>query len=142
MVSRRKRPGQSTGLFFMFRRDEWWGLFSVLIGATSIGIGLYWAVWFALRPLYYRSITYVIHGTEWLVFPLFFGLGGLLLVFGRIELCDALPSHRTRPVLEAEAVLRPRRQSLNPGTYMLGRQLILGALLGLLVGVAIGWVLL
>lgn len=91
---------------FLFRRNEWWGLFAIFIGLSSIGIGLYWTIWLALRPLYYHSIVYLAHGTEWLLFLFFYGLGGLLLAWGRVELQDALPAHRARAGLAAEEVLR------------------------------------
>jgi len=75
------------------RKHELLGLIYQFLGATSIGIGIYFAVWFAIRPLYYRSITYAVGGAEWLFFPLFFGLGGLLWSLGAVEIKEALPGH-------------------------------------------------
>lgn len=78
------------------RKHEILGLIYQFIGATSLGIGVYFAVWFAIRPLYYRSLAYAIAGGEWLLFPLFFGLGGLLWSLGAIEIKEALPGHKRR----------------------------------------------
>jgi len=54
------------------------------LGATSIGIGCYFAVWYAMRPLYYRTMAFAPSGTDWIVFPLFFGLGGLFWLIGTL----------------------------------------------------------
>lgn len=133
-MANKRRTGRYRFLL-IFRPHEWWGLLQLLVGATSIGIGLYWAVWFAVRPLYYRDLTYAIQGSEWLVFLLFFGLGGLLWVNGRIELRDALPSYRARPVLEAESLLSKRSKQAPPFPM---QRVLQGLVLGMLAGVVIG----
>ena len=74
-----------------FRKHEILGLFYQFIGMTSIGIGLYFAVWFAIRPLLYNSAAYTMTTGEWILFPLFFGLGGLLWSLGTIEIKEAMP---------------------------------------------------
>lgn len=76
------------------RKHEVLGLFYQFLGATCIGIGIYHAVWFAIRPLYFKSLALQISNSEWWFFPLFFGLGGLLWSLGSIELKEALPGHR------------------------------------------------
>ena len=68
------------------RKKEALSIFYRVLGATSLGIGFYFALWFAVRPLYYRSMTYAIAGSEWLLFPLLFGLGALFWTLGTIEL--------------------------------------------------------
>lgn len=134
-MARGKRRERQSRLALMFRPNEWWGLLLQFLGATSISIGLYWAVWFAVRPLYYRDLTYAIRGAEWLVLPLLFGLGGLLWVGGRIELRDALPSHRATPVLEAESFLRAQGDRASILSF---RHLLQGVVLGMLAGVVVG----
>lgn len=76
------------------RKHEILGLVYQFIGATSFGFGLYFTVVLAVRPLLYNSAAYSASGNEWLLFPLFFGLAGLLWTLGGIELKEALPGHR------------------------------------------------
>ncbi len=94
--------------------SDWGACSLVFIGATSIGVGLYLIIWFALRPLYYRSTAYAVTGAELLVFPLFFGLGGFFWVYGTIKLRNAV--HRVAVVREAVAFLqrRSKDQSRKP----------------------------
>ena len=67
------------------RKHEIHRLSYVFLGATSVGIGIYLSAWFALRPLYYKSLAFSLRGVEWLLFPLFFGIGGVLLSLGKKE---------------------------------------------------------
>jgi len=62
------------------------GAFLCFLGASSIGVGGYFTIWYAMRPLYYRTMAFAPSGTDWIVFPLFFGLGGLLWVLGTLYL--------------------------------------------------------
>lgn len=78
------------------RKHELLGLFLQFLGATSIGMGIYQAIWFATRPLLYDSVTMTIQGGEWWMFPLFFGVGALLWSLGNIEVKEALPGHRRK----------------------------------------------
>lgn len=78
------------------RKHEILGLFYQLIGATSVGVGIYYAVWFAVKPLVYGSVALTPSGSDWWLFPLFFGLGGLLWTLGGIEIKEALPGHRRK----------------------------------------------
>lgn len=61
-----------------------------------MGIGLYVVLWGANRPLFYGSLDQLIRGREFLLFPLFFGLGALLWVLGKIELREAMPGKKRR----------------------------------------------
>ena len=78
------------------RKHELLGLFYQFIGATCIGIGIYFSVWFGVRPVVYESVALAVNGIEWLFFPLFFGLGGLLWSLGSIEVKEALPGHKRK----------------------------------------------
>ena len=66
------------------RNHEIAGLSLVFIGATSIGIGLYYIVMNALRS---RGVF----GKEIIIFPILFGLGVLIFELGKIELKDVEP---------------------------------------------------
>lgn len=76
------------------RKHEILGLVYQFLGATAFGLGIYFAAWFAIRPL--KSGAFAVHGAEWLLFPVFFGLGALLWTLGAIEVKEALPGHRRR----------------------------------------------
>lgn len=78
------------------RKHEILGLFYQLVGATSFGIGVYFAVWFAVKPLAYGTLAVTPSGSDWWLFVLFFGLGGLLWSLGSIEIKEALPGHRRK----------------------------------------------
>ena len=71
-------------------QHELLGLFYQFLGATSLGVGAYYALWFAIRPLYYESAI-ALSNIEWLLFPLFFGLGFVLLSIGHIQIKEAKP---------------------------------------------------
>ena len=73
------------------RRHEMLGLVLVFFGATCIGIGLYVTVYMALGKF---LGDYMIRGTDYLLFPLFYGLGALLWSLGKIELKDVMPGRR------------------------------------------------
>jgi hypothetical protein len=77
------------------RRHEVLGLVYQFLGASSIGIGIYYAVWAATRSIYYRSVA-TVSGWEWLLFPLLFGVGAVLWSLGHIELKEAQPGYGVR----------------------------------------------
>jgi len=77
------------------RQHEILGLFYQFLGATSVGIGIYWSVWAGTRSILLRQPS-LVAGSEWLLFPLLFGLGGLLWSFGAIELKEAKPGYGVR----------------------------------------------
>jgi hypothetical protein len=77
------------------RRHEVLGLVYQFLGATCIGIGIYYAVWAATRSAYYRTLI-TVRGWEWLLFPLLFGVGAILWSLGRIELKEAQPGYGVR----------------------------------------------
>ncbi len=68
------------------------GLLYQFLGASSIGIGIYWSVWAGVRTIHYRSIS-LVSGGEWLLFPLLFGVGAVLWSLGSIELKEAEPGY-------------------------------------------------
>ncbi len=74
------------------RRHEVLGLFYHFLGATCVGIGIYYAVWAATRSIFYRSLS-LVQGWEWLVFPFLFGLGAVLWTLGSIEVKEAKPGY-------------------------------------------------
>lgn len=74
------------------RWHEVLGLFYQFLGATSIGYGIYVAVWIATRSIYLRQ-TILVSGWEWLYFPLLFGIGGVLWSLGGVELKEASPGY-------------------------------------------------
>lgn len=76
------------------RLHEILGLIYQFLGTSSIGVGIYYAVWYGVRPILYRNAAYAPAGWEWIIFPLFFGLGGLLWSLGSIEVKEALPGHK------------------------------------------------
>lgn len=78
------------------RKHELLGLLYQFIGATSIGIGIYFAIWFGVRPVVYRSTEFAVSGTEWLLFPLLFGLGAVLWTLGNVEVKEAIPGHKRK----------------------------------------------
>ncbi|MBD3262781.1 hypothetical protein GF374_00175 [Candidatus Woesearchaeota archaeon] len=65
------------------------GLFLMFAGATWFGFGIYGTLLAANRLL--LSEVPLISGKELLIFPIFYGLGALMLAFGQIELKEALP---------------------------------------------------
>lgn len=73
------------------KRHEVIGIILIFLAGTCIGIGLYITVWGANRPLFYGSLDSLIGGREFLLFPLFYGIGALLWVLGNIELREAMP---------------------------------------------------
>jgi hypothetical protein len=75
------------------RKHEVFGLLYQFLGATCIGIGIYNAVWYAIRPIKY-GMTALPQGGEWLIFPFFFGVGAVLWSLGSIELKDVEPTSR------------------------------------------------
>ena len=71
------------------RQHEFIGLFLVFIGATWLGFGLYGTMLAANRLL--LANVPLLAGNELLIFPIFYGLGAVLLVLGLIEVKEALP---------------------------------------------------
>jgi hypothetical protein len=78
------------------RKHEVLGIVYQFLGATSIGIGIFNAVWYAVRPIKFGSLTVLPSGLEWASFPLFFGLGAVLWTLGSIELKDVEPTSRRK----------------------------------------------
>lgn len=78
------------------RNHEILGLFYQFVGAASVGIGVYLAVWFAIKPLVYNSPAFVPSTGEWVALVVFCGLGALLWSLGGIEIKEALPGHRRK----------------------------------------------
>lgn len=68
------------------------GLLYQFLGATCIGLGIYWATWAGVRSVFYRSLT-LVSGWEWAYFPLLFGIGGVLWSLGTIEVKEATPGY-------------------------------------------------
>ena len=65
------------------------GLFLVFLGATWLGFGIYGTLLGANRLLLANAT--LPSGHELAAFPVFYGLGAVLLVLGAIELKEALP---------------------------------------------------
>ena len=78
------------------KKHEVLGLVYQFLGATSMGIGIFTAVWYAVRPLKFGSLSALPAGMDWVVFPLFFGIGAVLWSLGSIELKDVEPTSRGR----------------------------------------------
>ncbi|HIH14603.1 MAG TPA: hypothetical protein HA224_05130 [Nanoarchaeota archaeon] len=76
------------------KMHEHFGLLLVFLGATWLGFGLYGTLLAANRLL--LANVPLIAGKELLIFPIFYGLGALMLVFGKIELREALPGKNRR----------------------------------------------
>jgi len=73
---------------------ELMGLFLLFIGATWLGLGIYATLLGANRLL--MDFFPPLSGYELLIFPIFYGLGAVLLALGRIELREALPGKGRR----------------------------------------------
>jgi len=76
------------------RKHEVVGLILVFLSGCLLGIGLYITFWGANRPLFHGSLDFLIHGKEFLLFPLFYGFGFVLWSLGQIELKEALPGKK------------------------------------------------
>ena len=77
------------------RRHEVLGLVYQFLGASCVGIGIYYAVWAGTRSIFYRTLSPVA-GAEWLLFPLLFGIGAILWTLGSIEVKEAQPGYGRR----------------------------------------------
>ncbi len=77
------------------RRHEVLGLLYQFLGASCVGIGIYYAVWAGTRSILYRTVN-IVSGAEWLLFPLLFGVGAVLWSLGAIELKEAEPGYGRR----------------------------------------------
>ena len=74
------------------RKHEVIGLILVFLAATCLGIGLYFTLMGAIgRPLLHQSSDYFIKGADFLLFPIFYGIGAVLWVLGKIELKESMP---------------------------------------------------
>jgi len=71
------------------RKHEHMGLLLIFLGASWLGLGLYSTLLAANRLL--LAQVPLIAGRELLIFPIFYGLGALLVTLGNIELREALP---------------------------------------------------
>ncbi|MBN2567569.1 hypothetical protein JXB02_05810 [Candidatus Woesearchaeota archaeon] len=78
------------------KRHELVGILLVFLAGICLGFGLYVVQWFANRPLYYGSLDYLPAGRDFLLIVLFFGVGAVLWVLGKIELRETLPGKRQR----------------------------------------------
>lgn len=68
------------------------GLIFIFLAATSIGIGIYLTLMGAIgRPLLRQSTDYFLKGKEFILFPLFYGIGAVLWELGKIEIKEAVP---------------------------------------------------
>jgi hypothetical protein len=76
------------------KQHEFIGLFLIFVGATWLGFALYGTL-LAANRLLLTNVPLLV-GKELLIFPLFYGLGALLLVLGSIELREATPGKRNR----------------------------------------------
>jgi hypothetical protein len=76
------------------RQHEFIGLFLIFVGATWLGFALYGTL-LAANRLLLANVPLLV-GKELLIFPIFYGLGALLLVMGNIELREAMPGKRRR----------------------------------------------
>ena len=70
------------------------GLFLVFLGATWLGFALYGTLLASNRML--LAQVPLIAGKELLIFPIFYGLGALLMTLGFIELKEMLPGKGRR----------------------------------------------
>jgi len=77
-----------------FRLHELIGLILLFIGATWLGLGLYATSLGANRFLVEHLP--LLSGSELLIFPIFYGLGVVLLALGTIELREAMPGKNRR----------------------------------------------
>lgn len=87
------------------RGSELVGLLLRILGATSWGLGLSFACWVGVRPLYYRDAAFALQATDGGLFLVFFGLGAVLWTFGSVELRGLLPARLARERIEAERFL-------------------------------------
>ncbi len=71
------------------KKHEYLGLLFIFTGATWLGLGLYFTLLAAERLLIANYP--LISGSELLMFPIFYGVGGMLMALGNIELKEALP---------------------------------------------------
>jgi hypothetical protein len=71
------------------KKHEHMGLLLVFFGATWLGFALYGTLLAANRMLVQNMP--LIAGKELLIFPMFYGLGAILLVMGNIEIREMLP---------------------------------------------------
>ncbi len=75
------------------RKHEIMGSLLIFIGATWLGLGLYATMLAANRLL--ANIP-LLSTNQLLIFPLFYGLGSILIMFGIIELREMLPGKNRR----------------------------------------------
>ena len=71
------------------KQHEHIGLFLIFLGATWLGFAIYGTMLAANRLL--LAQVPLIAGKELLMFPIFYGLGAMILVLGQIELREAMP---------------------------------------------------
>jgi len=75
-------------------KHELIGLSMIFLSGTCLGLGLYITFWGANRPLLFGSMSYLLKGKEFLLFPIFFGTGFLLWALGQIELKEMKPGRK------------------------------------------------
>lgn len=76
------------------KSHEHMGLFLIFAGTTWLGFGIYGTLLAANRLL--LAEVPLISGKELLIFPIFYGLGALMLALGQIEIKEALPGKGRR----------------------------------------------
>jgi hypothetical protein len=74
------------------KQHEFIGLFLIFVGATWLGFALYGTL-LAANRLLLANIP-LLAGKELLIFPIFYGLGALLIALGKIELREVKPGKR------------------------------------------------
>ncbi len=78
------------------KMHEFIGLALIFIGATWLGFAVYGTMLAANRLL--LAQVPLIAGRELFIFPIFYGLGALLLALGHIELREAMPGKGRRRI--------------------------------------------
>ncbi len=70
------------------------GAILIFIGVSWLGVGLYYTISVAIDS----NAGFLLWGSTaiWAIFPLFYGLGALLVMFGIIELRELLPGKNRR----------------------------------------------
>lgn len=76
------------------KHHEGIGLFLIFVGATWLGFALYGTLLAGNRILVTQLP--LISGKELLIFPIFYGLGALLMTLGWIEIKELMPGKRRR----------------------------------------------
>lgn len=74
------------------RKHEIIGLILIILGYSSLGYGLYVLMWAVSKAAFIcKDANCLLQGKELLIIPLFFGLAGLFIALGKIEVKEAVP---------------------------------------------------